>query len=958
MGPCFYSGESPTVARLTIWLTILWLMPVSLSAERVPTFRSHISPLLLRSGCNDIRCHGAAEGQAGFKLSLRSMNSADDFLAVRERIDRSNWEKSLFWQKPTATIEHEGGVRWQPDGTEAVWVQGWIKNGAALGDDGPPVRLQTPQFIHCEPGSDATVNVLALGEHGERWDVSSLCEVSIGDLSIAKLGPTGTIRGLRKGFCGVSFSYRGKVAYSQLIVAFSEKVSEPDNRNGPAGASQYLVQTTVPTNPIDRFTAETLALLDAQPADTAKLSVLVRRVYFDLLGRPPTDVEFQRWLGLSDDQSTDQIIDEVIGELIQSDAFAVKWGRWFSELMGLDVSRLGSASYAMQVDAEKLAYQWMAWNRDRIAQDRPLAELIAGHITATSRDGMSIGEYEQKFMDWCQSMRSGDWETSFVEQPTNDLFWKAFNQDGNVPSEWIGRRILGVDLQCARCHDHPNADVTRASHQSLTTAFAGMVYQEQTLTGSEKLGALYASVAALAVILMVLGGVAWRQSGTGVSTVHKQLGRRLSLVFLTGMIAGACAFLIFSYLHLLWPTVTANRFGAGLSIHQILSKWVSDRWLIVIGVLGCVVLIGFGWRWRRRAVAGTCAAAAALFIGLCISDLVYTSPDFGGQASSWVHALHRQGLAAFGMGGQGAQPREIYRSLEARSVDFADLQALDILDIHIQSFGSVSADPRADLAQFFVADDPQQRMARNLVNRVWQQVFGVGLVEPAGDMSARHPPSHPALLDDLTKRFIAQQWSLKWLIAEILGSRTYRRSSSGNAAAGTQSWCLFTPRMLDANERFELIKHVTRVAAPVHSLFGPADATAQQSFVGIRIRTPVDRMLQSLRFSQPNSAEEVPLQTVQLGLDSSLVEQMLQSPGGRAFALAESIRRLIDNDASSGVSMAQTIDAVVLNTLGRHATPQELIFAVEYFQTADDLSAASSDFVWTLLNAEECYLNY
>jgi hypothetical protein len=72
--------------------------------------------------------------------------------------------------------------------------------------------------------------------------------------------------------------------------------------------------------------------------------------------------------------------------------------------------------------------------------------------------------------------------------------------------------------------------------------------------------------------------------------------------------------------------------------------------------------------------------------------------------------------------------------------------------------------------------------ARVIVNRVWQQHFGRGLVDtPSNFGTTGAAPSHPALLDDLAARFIAQGWSLKWLHRELVLSAAYQQSSAYDA---------------------------------------------------------------------------------------------------------------------------------------------------------------------------------
>ncbi len=85
---------------------------------------------------------------------------------------------------------------------------------------------------------------------------------------------------------------------------------------------------------------------------------------------------------------------------------------------------------------------------------------------------------------------------------------------------------------------------------------------------------------------------------------------------------------------------------------------------------------------------------------------------------------------------------------------------------------------RRELARALVTEGAPLA-ARVIVNRVWKQHFGSGLVETPSDFGAQGArPSHPELLDDLAARFVANGWSLKWLHREIMLSAVYQQSSA------------------------------------------------------------------------------------------------------------------------------------------------------------------------------------
>ena len=121
---------------------------------------------------------------------------------------------------------------------------------------------------------------------------------------------------------------------------------------------------------------------------------------------------------------------------------------------------------------------------------------------------------------------------------------------------------------------------------------------------------------------------------------------------------------------------------------------------------------------------------------------------------------------------------------------------------------------RLQLAQW-IADPRHPLTARVMVNRVWQHLFGVGLVETPDDFGyTGQAPSHPELLDYLAHQFIASGWSIKKLIAEIMQSRAYQLSGAHDPQAheldpANRLLWRANRRRLDSDALFDAIRYVS-----------------------------------------------------------------------------------------------------------------------------------------------------
>ncbi len=88
----------------------------------------------------------------------------------------------------------------------------------------------------------------------------------------------------------------------------------------------------------------------------------------------------------------------------------------------------------------------------------------------------------------------------------------------------------------------------------------------------------------------------------------------------------------------------------------------------------------------------------------------------------------------------------------------------------------------------WVTSPENPHFARAVVNRIWAQFMGKGLVHPIDDLSENRVPSHPELLKEMARQLIAHKFDLKWLMREITNSKTYQLASTGKVKDASPYW--------------------------------------------------------------------------------------------------------------------------------------------------------------------------
>lgn len=221
--------------------------------------------------------------------------------------------------------------------------------------------------------------------------------------------------------------------------------------------------TDGPRSPIDAFIMANLEENNLQPADDADRRTLVRRVYFQLIGLPPTPEQATAFLNDNEPDAYERLVDE----LLNSPQFGQRWGRHW-----LDLARYADSNGLDENFLFREAWRYRNWVIDAVNADMPhdrfLMEQIAGdllpHESVEQRDRQRIA-------------------SGFLEVGPKVLLGNDPNQRrmdvADEQLDTIGRAVLGQTLGCARCHDHKFDPVPTADYYALAGILTSTSVMEQ-----------------------------------------------------------------------------------------------------------------------------------------------------------------------------------------------------------------------------------------------------------------------------------------------------------------------------------------------------------------------------------------------------------------------------------------------------------------------------------------------
>ncbi|MCA9081304.1 MAG: DUF1553 domain-containing protein [Planctomycetaceae bacterium] len=665
------------------------------------------------------------------------------------------------------------------------------------------------------------------------------------------------------------------------------------------------------TTEVDRFLQAARVEHGLQTASAASPTALLRRVSFDLTGLPPSPEQVHAFV----ENPSPAAYANYVDTLLASPQFGERWGRHW-----LDVVRYGeSAGSSRDV---LMLYAWRyrdyvidAFNAD-VPYDRFLAEQLAGDLLPADgpaeRDRLQVAT--GLLAIGSKSLNGGNVELDLVDDQL----------------DVIGKAMLGLTISCARCHDHKFDPIPTADYYALAgifrstdTYYGGSTNRPKNLNDQLK-------------VYLPLGPDAEQ-------TVRRarELTRQSS-------------------------SVTKELTALTKELKTLQKKLPKD------------------WEQTRDRLT---AAGNASTDNSESSDSGEAKPALTEQQSKTLATIQEyeaklareQELQA-----EAKEVREAETQLPALEFAHGTREASKIGDspIHIRGERTKTGDvvPRGYLSCVScVAEVPQIReessgrlelsqwltrpdhplTSRVAVNRIWQHLFGRGLVDTVDNFGTNGTaPTHPELLDWLARRYVEEHgWSTKAMIRELVLTQSYQLGAdyiadSAERDPGNEYYWKMSRRrleaealrdaMLAASGRLELSRpHGSPVLQVGEGEVGRGINTKplEQPYPYRSVYLPIIRgllpeMLRVFDFPEPSNpqglrdATNVPAQSLYLMNSPFVIEQ--------SEALARLIVEASDEDA-------ERIELAWLRVLGRSPRPDEVTRVMAYLsQSEAELSTTKS----------------
>jgi cytochrome c553 len=496
----------------------------------------------------------------------------------------------------------------------------------------------------------------------------------------------------------------------------------------PAAAAVPQVKNTAwVVNPIDAFVLQKLEAKGMSPAPPASKRALLRRVYFDLIGLPPTPDEVKDF---ENNQAPDAY-EKVVDKLLADSRYGERWARHW-----LDLARFAESD-GFAIDGERpTAWRYRDYVIRSFNQDKPYNRFVEEQLAG---DEMPAGDGAPKGGGADRSdrlvalgfLRMGTWEAdaNFKTQLRQDVL--------NELTGTVGQVFLGFTVGCARCHDHKYDPIPQRDFYRLQAFFGPMKVDNREAPFSDAEG----------------GSKSMRDKLRRLEDQADEADESLRKME---------ADLRTQYRNK--PAATASPAGTKDAAKpeprgDFMAALKNPKDTSFTEEQKAVWRAATDHARQAREIV-----ARYRPIAYAVSDVV--PPQVPDLASTYV--LAGGDLSSRGERVEPGFPQAVIGETKGAEIPFV----------------GGSSGRRLALAEW-IASPSNPLTARVMVNRLWQHHFGEGMVRTPRDFGINgERPSHPELLDYLATQFVEKKWSTKAMHKMMLLSNTYRQST-GNPSQKT-----------------------------------------------------------------------------------------------------------------------------------------------------------------------------
>ena len=243
-------------------------------------------------------------------------------------------------------------------------------------------------------------------------------------------------------------------------------------------------QADWPRDGLDYFILQKLEAANLKPAPAADRHTWIRRVYFDLIGLPPTTAQVEVFVN----DNSDEAFEKVVDELLRSPHFGERWARHWMDLVRYAETCGHEFDYPIPQAYQYRDYLIRAFNAD-VPFDQFIKEHLAGDLLPNPR--------KHPTEDFNESLiATGFW---FLDEATHAPVDVRGNEAGHIDNrlDVMSKSFLGLTVACARCHDHKFDAITTKDYYGLAGFLQSSRRQMGMLDPQEKIASMANQLRAL-----------------------------------------------------------------------------------------------------------------------------------------------------------------------------------------------------------------------------------------------------------------------------------------------------------------------------------------------------------------------------------------------------------------------------------------------------------------------------